>query len=101
LDLFFPSDEDILEEMTGPNIPWDDLHHRSYFLPELKRIKAGEFITTMIEDVPCPINVMAMHEIYDKGNMEIIAEMIPIDISRTPSIMENVFVGVDCSPEEI
>jgi hypothetical protein len=27
--------------------------------------------------------------------------MIPIDISRTPGIMENVFVGADCSPEEI
>jgi hypothetical protein len=36
-----------------------------------------------------------------KGNMETIAEMIPIDISRTPGIVENVFVGADCSPEEI
>jgi hypothetical protein len=36
-----------------------------------------------------------------KGNMETITEMIPIDISRTPGIMENVFVGADCSPEEI
>jgi hypothetical protein len=30
-----------------------------------------------------------------------IAKMIPIDISRTPGIMENVFIRVDCSPEEI
>jgi hypothetical protein len=30
-----------------------------------------------------------------------ITEMIPIDISRTPGIVENVFVGADCSPEEI
>jgi hypothetical protein len=42
LDLVFPSDEVILEEMTGPDRPWDDLHHRSYFLPELRRIEAGE-----------------------------------------------------------
>jgi hypothetical protein len=27
--------------------------------------------------------------------------MIPIDISKTPGIVENVFVGADCSPEEI
>jgi hypothetical protein len=33
--------------------------------------------------------------------MEIIATMIPIDISRTLGIMENFFVGADCSPGEI
>jgi hypothetical protein len=33
--------------------------------------------------------------------METITEMIPIDISRTPGIVENVFVRADCSPEEI
>jgi hypothetical protein len=40
LDLVFPSDEAILEAMTGPDRPWDDLHHRSYFLPELRRVEA-------------------------------------------------------------
>jgi hypothetical protein len=62
LDLVFPSDEVILEAMTGPDRPWDDLHHRSYFLPELKRIEAGEFITTMNGDAPCPVNPLAMHK---------------------------------------
>jgi hypothetical protein len=27
--------------------------------------------------------------------------MIPIDISRIPGIVENIFIGADCSPEEI
>jgi hypothetical protein len=40
LELVFPFNEAILEEMTGPDRPWDDLHHRSYFLPELRRIEA-------------------------------------------------------------
>jgi hypothetical protein len=35
LDLVFPSDEAIIEAMTSPDKPWEDLHHRSYFLPEL------------------------------------------------------------------
>jgi hypothetical protein len=35
LDLVFPSYEVIIEAMTSPNKPWDDLHHRSYFLLEL------------------------------------------------------------------
>jgi hypothetical protein len=55
----------------------------------------------MTGDQPCPINVLATHDIYAEGNMVTIAAMIPINISRNPSIVENVFVGADCSPEEI
>jgi hypothetical protein len=35
LDLVLPSDEAVIEAMTSPDKPWDDIHHRSYFLPEL------------------------------------------------------------------
>jgi hypothetical protein len=55
----------------------------------------------MTGDQPCPINLLATQEIYAEGNMETIAETIPINISQNPGIMENVFVGADCSPEEI
>jgi hypothetical protein len=101
LDLVFPSDEVILEAMTGPDRPWDDLHHRSYFLPELRRIEVGEFVMTMNGDNPCPINPLATHRSICQGNMESIAAMIPINISKTPGIVENVFVGADFSPKEI
>jgi hypothetical protein len=40
LDLVLPSNEVILEAMTGPDRPWDDLHHIYYFLPELRRVEA-------------------------------------------------------------
>jgi hypothetical protein len=49
----------------------------------------------------CPINPLALHTVYAKFNMETIVETIPIEFSRTPGVMENVFVGADCSPEEI
>jgi hypothetical protein len=52
-------------------------------------------------DSPCPINPLATHRVYTEGNMESISTMIPIDISKTPGIMENVFIGADFSPEEI
>jgi hypothetical protein len=52
-------------------------------------------------DNPCPINPLAMHRVYAEGNMERIATMIPIDISKTPGIVENVFIRADCSPKEI
>jgi hypothetical protein len=101
LDLVFPSYEVILEELTSLDRPWDDLHHRSYFLPKLRRIEAGEFVLTMTGDRSCLVNPMAMHAIYDEGNMESITETIPIDISRTPSVVENVFFRADYFPEEV
>jgi hypothetical protein len=101
LDLVFPSDEVILEAMNGLDRPWDDLHHISYFLPELRRVEAGEFTTIMNGYVTCPFNLLAMHKIYAQGNMKSISKTIPINICRTPGVMENVFVGSDCSSEEI
>jgi hypothetical protein len=40
LDLVLPSDEAVIEAMTSLDKPWEDIHHRSYFLPELSRIEA-------------------------------------------------------------
>jgi hypothetical protein len=87
--------------MTSLNRPWDDLHHRSYFLPDLRRIEAGEFTFTMTGDRSCPINPLDTHMVYVEGNMETITETIPIDISRTHGVIENILIGADCSPEEI
>jgi hypothetical protein len=101
LDLVFPSDEAIIEAMTSTDKLWDDLHHTSYFLPELSRIEAREFTLNMTRDRSCPINPLAMHVFYAKCNMETIAETIPINISRTPGIMKNVFFRANCSLEEI
>jgi hypothetical protein len=101
LDLVLPSDEAVIEEMTSPDKPWEDLHHRSYFLPDLSQIEVGEFTVTMTGDRSCPINLLATHEIYAEGNMETISETIPINISQNLGVVENVFVGADCSPGEI
>jgi hypothetical protein len=101
LDLVLPSDEAIMEAMTSLEKPWDDLHHKSYFLPELSRIEVGEFTLTTTGDRSCPINPLATHVVYPKGNMETIAETIHINISKTHGVMENVFVGDDCSSKEI
>jgi hypothetical protein len=101
LELVFPFDEAIFKEMTGPDRSWDDIHHISYFLPDLKKIEVGEFITTVNGYPPCPVNPLSMHVIYDEGNMECIAETIPIDIYRTLDIVENIFNGADCSLEDI
>ena len=41
LDTTLPSEEAILEAMTGIDRPWDDLHHRSYFLPDLSEVESS------------------------------------------------------------
>jgi hypothetical protein len=79
--LVLPSDEAVIKEMTSLEKPWEYLHHRSSFLPELSRIEAGEFTVTMTGDQPCSINLLATHEIYVEGNMATIAKTIPINIS--------------------
>jgi hypothetical protein len=96
-----PSDEVVIEAMTSPDKPWEDLHHRSYFLPELSQIEAGEFTMTMTGDRSCHTNPLATHKIYVEGNMATIAETIPINISRTPGVIDNVFIGAYSSPEEM
>jgi hypothetical protein len=101
LDFVFPSNEEIMEAMTSLEKPWDELYHRSYFLPELSNIEGGELTLTMIGDRSCPINPLTAHVVYAEGNMETITETIPINISRTPGVMENVFIRDDCSLEEI
>jgi hypothetical protein len=58
-----------------------------------------DFVLTMNGDSPCPINPLAMHRVYVEGNMASISTTIPIDISKTPGAIENVFIGVDSPPK--
>jgi hypothetical protein len=55
----------------------------------------------MTGDRSCHTNTLATHKIYAKGNMEIIVETKPINISRTPGIIDNVFIRAYSSPEEM
>jgi hypothetical protein len=101
LELVFPFDEAVIEAMTSPKKPWEDLYHRSHFLPNLSRIKVGEFTVTMTGDRSCHTNPLATHKIYVEGNMATVAEMIPINIYKTPGVINNVFVRAYSSLEEM
>jgi hypothetical protein len=52
----------------------------------------------MVDHAMAPLD---MHGIYVEGNMENISPIIMIDISCIPGKIYNVFIGADCSPEEI
>jgi hypothetical protein len=101
LDDTFPSDETILESMSGPDRTWDYMHHRSYFLPKLVSIEQDEFRSTPTEIVSHAVVPLDTHGIYVKGNMANISPTIVIDISRTPGKIKNVYIDTDYSPKEI
>jgi hypothetical protein len=55
----------------------------------------------MIGEIYHPLNPLETHGIYAEGNMTNILETIPINISKTPDVVENVFIGEAYSPKEI
>jgi hypothetical protein len=87
--------------MTRDEIPWEDIHHRLYFLPKISRVERGEFKLVVSRSVGQTVNPLAKNGIYVKGNMVNISEAILINISRTPDVVKNVFIGENFSQEEI
>jgi hypothetical protein len=77
--------------------PWDDMHHQYYFLPSLERNEQDDFRSTLSEIVGHAVVPLDTHGIYSKGNMVSISPTISIDISHTPSKIEKVNIGADCS----
>ena len=96
-----PSDEAILEAMSGRDNICEDLQHRSYFLPDLSKIENQEFKVRLSDDIEVPINPLPREGVFAEGNMENISTTIPINISVNPNVMENIYIGANCSPEEI
>jgi hypothetical protein len=66
----FPLDEDIIKDMNGSEKPWDDMHHRSYFLLELSRIEQDDIRYTLSDIVDHVVVPLDMHDTYVEGNME-------------------------------
>ena len=54
LDDVFPSHESILVAISGIEQPWEELHHRSYFLPKLDRLECDDFRAILSEKICSP-----------------------------------------------
>ena len=83
--------------MSGVEPPWEELHHRSYFLPKLDRLEHE----VLSERIGSPMVPLSSPGLIANGNMGNISPMIPINISRDPSRIENVHIGEKCSHAEI
>jgi len=101
LDDVFPSDEAILEAMSGIEQPWGELHHRLYFLPKLDLLECDDFREVLSDKVGRPVVPLSSLSQIAEGNMANLSPMIPINISCIPGKIENMYIGVDCSPNEI
>jgi hypothetical protein len=105
----FYYDEDILEELTTPDCPWNVLHHRELFLSQeafspstqtsICAIKTKDFIPLGHTDwFNNPIPAL---DSFEDDNMANIFPTVKIDISIKLGIVEEITIGTSCSPEEI
>ena len=101
LDDDFPSDEAILEAMSGIEQPWEELHHRLNFLPKIDRLECDDFRVILSEKIGSPVVPLSSPGQMAEGNMANLSPMIPINISRDPAKVENVYIREGCSPDEI
>ena len=101
LDDAFPSDEAILEAMLGVEQPWEELHHRSYFLPKLDHVECDDFRENLSENIGSPVVPLISPSPMADGNMANLSPTIPINIFHDHGKIENVYIGVGCSLDEI
>ena len=84
--------------MSGLEQPWGDLLHRTYFLPKIDDIECDDFKTISSENIGRPVVPLGPPRKYVEGNMANLSPNIPINISRIPGKIENVYIREDCSP---
>ena len=101
LDDVFSSDEAIIEAMSGVEPPWEELHHRSYFLPKLDHLECEDFREILSQIIGIPIVPLSSPGPMADGKMVNISPTIPINISHDPGKIENVYIGAECSHVEI
>jgi hypothetical protein len=79
--------------MNGPGRPWDDMHHLSYFLPELVRIKHDDFRSTLSDIAYHAIVPLDTLNIYVEGNMEVFL-LSPQSTSLTFLVKLKMYISV-------
>jgi hypothetical protein len=105
----FQCDEEILEELNHLDSPWDALHHRALFSPQETLMPPNQNRIYVVETkyfIPSgPIdwfnNPIPAPDSFEEGNMANISPTIKIDISIKNGIVEEIIIGVACTPPEI
>jgi hypothetical protein len=97
----FPSDEPIMEILNIDEVPWDDNHHQSSFLPSLDEIEEDIHFIFPPDVVDSPRYPILTQDTTSEGNSCNISSTITIDILIKEGIVENFHLGANCSPKEV
>lgn len=84
--------------MASSERPWEDMHHRSYFIPQSGKVGIGVWDSLQTRCFNWCQNPIPSQDVYAKGNMANISRTMPIDTSVKPAVIENILIGADCSP---
>ena len=77
------------------------MYNRSYFIPKLDCVECDDYRVVMSEKVGRLVVPLGSPSKYIEGNMANLSTTIPINIYLTPGNIENVYIGVDYSPDDI
>jgi hypothetical protein len=97
----FPSDESIMEILSIDDVPWDDNHHQSSFLMPLEEIHKDIRYVFPLDVTNSPQSPILTQDTLSKGNLGNISTTIVIDILIKEGVVENINLGVNCTPEEV
>ena len=97
---FFCNDEEILEALTAPEYPWDNMHHHSFFLPEELVSQSYQFYFETKDFIHGKFdwfkNPIPAPDSFEAN----ISPIIKINISTNPEMVEEIMLGASCSSEE-
>jgi hypothetical protein len=97
----FPSDESIMKMLSILEAPWDENHHRSYFLPSLDDIEKYIFSIFPSNIVDSPQSPILTEDTIFEGNLGNISDTVTVEIFIKEGIVENIQLGVNCSTKEV
>ncbi len=85
--------------MSIDDLPWEDLHHQSSFLPELDHFEndfSSIFTTDYVKEPQNPLQ----HP-NSELNLGNISQTFPIDLSVKPGIVGNIHTCASCMDNEL
>ena len=96
----FCNDEEKIEALTAPEYPWDDIHHRSFFLPKEHVSQSDQFSVETKDFIHGKFdwfkNPISEPDSFKQRNMDNISPTIKINISTNPKVAEEIMLGASC-----
>ena len=90
-----------MEVMFLEEIPWEDHHHQSSFLPPCHMVE--EYFTSNVsyDIVMNPQSPILTCSVDSEGNLCNITKTMPMDILVKPGVSEKIYIGQNYSSSEL